>query len=686
MDKKGVATASPQEYPKESLDLDGLVLVTFVSVEDQDTFDTDMIAKQGADEIMDVVDLIETFPKKIEDYNEEARKFNEEIERKKEAGEKGRERLRALKKLILSPDMYRVDKVLVYPWAHLSNSLSNEDTAKDVCPKIAAILKERGKDAYYSPFGWYKAFKIECLGDEVGESFRDVKLAINPENVRARSRFAMVTEKGEWVDLCTDEDKKDIASKIPKRYKTPAWRDFHDAVISEVVSVREQGGEEPPHIKLMQQFEIADFEPLSDPGNLRWYTKGVIMKNLLKDYIENMVLDQGYILVDTPVMYTVKNKRLTAQTARFPAKTYWVHSGDDRFLLRFASDFLLFSLFAEMNIKEESLPLGAYEWEQYAFRREQKGELSGLRRLRAFTMPDLHTMCKDLPQAAAEFKRQFLLDNQVLSDIGAEAFMVIRTTEDFWESQKDWIIDIIKQEGKPALFEIWPERYYYFILKFERVAMSASRSTSTLSTIQIDVESSAESIEVHGKQMMKYNITYKNKAGEIGRPVILHNSPSGGIERVIWALLEGNVRLEKERVPGFKTWLSPVQVRVMSIGKDQNEYAEGIMKQLNDKGFRADFDDRDETVNKKIRNAEMEWIPYLVVVGGKEVEAKTVSVRKRLIGQKINANVKNPTSKQVNNIPLDDLVAMLEEDCKGFPRRKLPLPFRYYSTRISFRQ
>jgi len=66
--------------------------------------------------------------------------------------------------------MYRVDKVLVYPWAHLSNSLSNEDSAMDVCPKIAASLKERGKDAYYSPFGWYKAFKIECLGDEVGKA------------------------------------------------------------------------------------------------------------------------------------------------------------------------------------------------------------------------------------------------------------------------------------------------------------------------------------------------------------------------------------------------------------------------------------------------------------------------------------------------------------------------------------
>src|SRR4030042_218314 len=106
MEKMGVATASPQEYPGESLDLDGLVLVVFVSVEDQDTFDTNLIARQGTEEILDVINLIETFPQKIEEYNEEVRKFNEELERRKDAGGKGRERLRVLKKLILASEMY----------------------------------------------------------------------------------------------------------------------------------------------------------------------------------------------------------------------------------------------------------------------------------------------------------------------------------------------------------------------------------------------------------------------------------------------------------------------------------------------------------------------------------------------------------------------------------------------------
>ncbi len=370
------------------------------------------------------------------------------------------------------------------------------------------------------------------------------------------------------------------------------------------------------------------------------------------------MIENGAVLVDTPVMYTVLNKKLTAQTARFPAKTYTVLSGNTRFHLRFASDFLLFNMFSEMHIREEHLPLRAYEWEQYAFRREQAGELSGLRRLRAFTMPDLHTLCKDLPQAADEFRKQFLMVNKCLDDMGLKSYIIIRTTEDFWAENKAWIIDIIKQDGNPAIIELWPERYYYFILKLERPVLSAASQTSTLSTIQIDVESSADVIEQYGKQRQKYDIKYHSKDGTTGHPVILHNSPSGGIERVIWALLETNARYQDSRVTGLPTWLSPVQVRVVSLSEKEVARAEEIMKQLTGAGIRADVDDRDEKIGKKIRSAEVEWVPYTVVIGQEEVKNKTVSVRKRLVGQPLKDG---NTSEQVNNITYDELHSRREK-------------------------
>jgi len=180
---------------------------------------------------------------------------------------------------------------------------------------------------------------------------------------------------------------------------------------------------------------------------------------------------------------------------------------------------------------------------------------------------------------------------------------------EFWAENKDWIIDVIRGEGRPALLELWQERYYYFILKYERPALSAAGQSSTLATIQIDVESGMDYIEQYGKRRQKYDIVWHAKDGSTGHPIILHNSPSGGIERVIWALLEGNMRYQNTIVTGFKTWLSPVQVRVLTVSEKEAVYAEQIMKDLNAHNIRCDYDDRDETVAKKIRQAEVEWMP-----------------------------------------------------------------------------
>ncbi len=687
MEKKAKATSAPQDFKEKDIQLDGKVLVCYISVEDQDTFDINIIAKQAVNEIINGIKLIESFPQKIEEKNAEIKKFNNGIEKAKKAAEKNPKikvgKPRELKKLILEPSQYKVDRIMVYPWAHLSSYLSQDKSAADVCPVIANLLEDNGYESHFSPFGWYKSFKIDCLGHEVAEMFRDIKLAVLADEVREVSVFKIVTKDMEVIDLCDNSEESRRKAKLPERYSGNEWKDFQDFVKSEVLNIKEKDKKEPPHIKLMQKFELADFDDASDAGNLRWYTKGVLFKNLIKDYVEHLVLENGAIMADTPVMYTVKNKKLTAQTARFPAKTYWVLSGSNRFLLRFASDFLLFNMFSQMQIREETLPLPVYEWETFAFRREQAGELSGLRRVRSFIMPDLHTLCKDLPQAIEEFKKQFAMNCKCLNDMGIKSNIVVRTTEEFWNENKEWIKEFIAESGEPALLELWPERYYYFILKFEQPVLSAYGKTATLTTIQIDVESSQDYIEQYGKKTQKYNIVYKSKDGSTGHPIILHNSPSGAVERVLWALLESNIRYEKDEVTGFKTWLSPVQVRVMSISGKEKDYADEIMKKVNALNIRCDFDDRDEKIGKKIRSSEVEWIPYTIVVGNKELENNTISVRKRLIGEKL---VDGKRSEQINDIKLEKLIGMINKDLEGFPRRELPLPFRYFSKKISFRQ
>ncbi len=672
--KNSKATSNPQEFEGDIIDLKGLILVAFVSVEDQDTYDTDLIAKQAADVIEEAIYLISGFPEKINKKNEEIREYNRKIEKGEIKG-KPRDHVELCK----DRSKYQVDKVLVYPWAHLSKFLSKKPEAKDVCPKIARNLEEKGIEAYFSPFGWYKSFKINCIGHEVAEMYRDVKLYIQPEEHVINSEFKVITPQGKEVSLKFDENNEVIP------IKGVGDEDFYAFLNSELKARREDKGVEPAHIKIMKEFELVDFDENTDAGNLRWYTKGVIMKNLIKNYIEDRIIDFGAVLIDTPLMYTVKNDKLTAQTARFPARTYWVESGSDRYLLRFASDFLLFDMVSHMNLKPRYFPLRLYEWEQYDFRREQEGELTGLRRLRGFIMPDMHTICKDLESSIEEFKLQYDLIKKLLEDLGIPTHIIFRTTKDFYKENKKWIIELIQKENMPALLELWEDRYYYFILKFERPVLSAQNKSATLSTNQIDVESSLEyMIDNEGKRRQKYNISFIDEDGRKQHPIILHNSPTGGLERILWGLIETAVRNKDKLVPGFKTWLSPIQIRIVTIGPEQKEYAETILEKLNKLKYRADFDDREETISKKIRQAEIEWIPYVVVIGKKEVENNTISIRKRLIGRPYGP--KKRTFEQFNDVSLEKLLEMLETDTKDFPKYKLPIPYRRMSTKIYYRK
>ncbi len=672
--KNKEATSKPQEFPQGVIKMDGLILIAYVSVEDQDTYDTSLIARQGAGVIEDAIIQITNFPEKIREKNEEIREYNKKVQNGKIKGSE-----RNLVELIKDRSMYHVDKILVYPWAHLSKFLSNEENAMEVCPKIADLLEEKGIEARFSPFGWYKSFKINCIGHEVAEMYRDVKLAIKPEEQVKNSIFKVITDKGKEIDIEFDEEHKFLPLKEIKD------EDFNLFLKSELGSRKIDKAVEPAHIKVMKEFELVDFDQNSDKGNLLWYSKGVIMKNLIRNLVEDRIIDYGAILIDTPIMYTVKNKKLTAQTARFPARSYWVESGKDRFLLRYASDFLLFYLFSQMNLKPQYFPLRAYEYEQYDFRREQEGELSGLRRLRGFIMPDMHTLCKDMNSSIAEFKKQYELIKSLEKDLGIESYVIFRATKEFYEKNKDWIIDLIKTEKRPALLELWEERYYYYVLKFERNVLSAQNRSATLATNQIDVESSLEFMRDNdGVERQKYNIFFTDTDGHIKHPIILHNSPTGGLERVLWGLIESAIRNKQKIVPGFRTWLSPIQVRILTVSDDQNEYAEKILEIINGEEFRADFDDREETLGKKIRQSEIEWIPYTIIIGKKEQTNNTISIRKRLINKPFGS--KNQTCEQYSDKGLDTLLDMLEEDSRGFPRYKLPKPFRKYSTKIFFRK
>jgi len=294
------------------------------------------------------------------------------------------------------------------------------------------------------------------------------------------------------------------------------------------------------------------------------------------------------------------------------------------------------------------LPLKLYELTRYSFRREKSGELAGLRRLRAFSMPDCHAFCKDIDQAKEEFVKRFELSLKVIEGLGIspndDVDMVIRFTSDFYEQNKKFIKEFAARMKKPILVEIWKERFFYFIVKWEFNFVDSMGKAAALSTDQIDVENGE-----------RYNIEFVDSDGEKKYPIILHNSPSGAVERVIFVLLEKSDRdVTMGKVPALPLWLSHTQVRIVPVASKHLEFSQKILGELDRNNIRADIDDRELSVAKKIREAESEWIHFIIVIGDKEVEGGELVVRERLSKSQYGINLENLIKNiklQVSNKP-----------------------------------
>ncbi|HEC82231.1 MAG TPA: threonine--tRNA ligase, partial [Thermoplasmatales archaeon] len=413
--------------------------------------------------------------------------------------------------------------------------------------------------------------------------------------------------------------------------------------------------------------ELVDYEPASDSGVFRWYPKGRMIKGLLEQHINNMVRSIGGMQVETPIMYDIEHPALSAYVKKFPARQYTVKSDDKEFFLRFAACFGQYMIMHDMTISYRHLPLRLYELTHYSFRREQSGEVSGLKRLRCFTMPDLHTLCAGINQATEEFKRQFKTAMKWMNDLKLDHEVAIRFVKSFYEKNKELAKDLARLAGKPVLIELWDERYFYFVMKFEFNIIDSLKKASALSTVQIDVENAK-----------RFDITYMDENGEKQYPFILHTSISGSIDRCLYALLEREaIKMKQGKKPMLPLWLSPTQVRFIPVNDDFIPDCEAFVEQFHQSTeviVRADIDDREESVSRKIRDAEKEWVPIIVVVGEKERKNKTFTPRFR--SSEIGENSRTYSLKELYNLILQYV--------RDYPQEPLPVPL-YLSKRPKFK-
>ena len=567
----------------------------------------------------------------------------------------------AISQVTTSMNKIGCKKLLLYPYAHLSSNLARPSTAITLLKEMESAATTSNLVVSHSPFGWTKSYNIKVKGHPLAESFKVITKDTSATNTKPNKELTSDALKGEskirsfWKILSPDGTLTNIGEFNFSNYpKLEILAKYESAKIRKV-------DKPPPHVALMKKMGIADYEPASDSGNMRFYPNGRLIKSLIERYVTDKVKEYGGYEVETPIMYDSEHPSMVSYFNRFPARQYNIDSEGKKLFLRFAACFGQFLMANQYQLSHKNLPYKLYELTRYSFRREQSGELVGLRRLRAFTMPDCHAFCKDMPQAINEIKTRFDLSQTVLEELGIDQSdyeMAIRFTEDFYNENTSAIKELVKKHNRPVLVEMWKEKFFYFVLKWEFNFIDAHGKASALSTDQIDVENAS-----------RYGINFVDENNAKQHPIILHNSPSGAIERIIYALLEKAASdSHTGKKPQLPLWLAPTQVRVIPLKEEFNEFTEKLALRISTKNrIRVDVDDRNESIGKRIHDAEKEWIRYILVIGQREANSENLSIRDRETGS-------------IRELSFDDFIDEIKKQTSEKPFTGLNLP-KYLSKR-----
>lgn len=470
----------------------------------------------------------------------------------------------------------------------------------------------------------------------------------------------MPSEFFRWVIIDVDGKEYEITPKNWKNCKV--WRNSEKYqnlkcfVRNELVG-KPKKKEEPKHIEYMKKLELVDYCPESDLGHMKWYPNGVLIKDLLLDYAQKLALEWGAVKIKTPLIYRTSVKEIKELMKEFMEREYLLKYDKKELVLRFASDPGVFPFIKKMLYSYNQLPLKVYE-EAMCFRREQSGELLGLARVRSFIMSDMHGLYKDEESAKKEFKDLCLKFKKIMeTTISKDWAFGWEVVEEYFEKYKKLFKEIIREIDMPGFFKIMKKMWHYYAFKNEFQAISPDGNNVQISTVQWDVKNGKRfGFEYVGKDNKKHNI-----------PIIIHASSFGSIERALASMLEYAGKMEKKGFePMLPVWLSPEQVRILPVADRHLKFAEELADELEKEGIRVGIDDRSERIPKKVHDAKMRWIPFIIVVGDRDLQGEKLNIVFREDAKLMKENIKKMTK--------DEFIKMFKERYGDFPKRPLYIP------------
>ena len=374
------------------------------------------------------------------------------------------------------------------------------------------------------------------------------------------------------------------------------------------------------HRKLGKEMGLFTFSEYLGSGLPLYTPKGASIRLALNNYVESVQTKKGYTQVWTPQIAKAKLYQISGHYDKYKDSMFRVVSNysDEEFFLKPMNCPQHTQIFASQQHSYRDLPLRLSDFAML-YRDEKPGELNGLARVRAFSQDDCHIFCRE-DQVDEEIDTALTMTKEIMSTFGLKYKYRLSTRDPAhpekylgdpatWDKVEAWAVDIMKR-NHIEYFD-GPGEAAFYAPKMDLIATDALGREWQLSTVQIDFV-----------MPERFNLEYTDKDGTKKRPVMIHRAIIGSPERFIMIMIEhfaGN----------FPVWISPVQVKIIPITENQNDYAASLKNQLQEEGIRVEVDDRSETMQAKIRDAQIEKMPFMLIVGRREAESDSVAVRQR---------------------------------------------------------
>ncbi len=483
-----------------------------------------------------------------------------------------------------------------------------------------------------------QVYKIELLNDlkEHGTTvFSEIYSNGSSSKEQKVDRVSIYTT-GDFVDLCRGphvDSTQDIGVFKLTKLAGAYWRgDENNPQLQRIYGVAFKTEEElEEYLNLQEEIKKRDHRVLGRKLDLftsselvgqglpLFTPKGTIVRDLLQNFVEDLNRQNGYLHVWIPHITKPDLYKVSGHWDKFKDDLFHVQGKDNEFALKPMNCPHHTQIYAFKPRSYRDLPIRFYETTT-VYRDEKSGELGGLTRVRCITQDDGHLFIRD-DQIEQEFDLLLEMQRKVLQAIGLTDYWIRLSLRDpnnkeaylgddeIWEKAQKTMADILEKRGIKYIPAEGEAAFYG--PKMDLMVKDSLGREWQLSTIQLDFN-----------MPVRFNLTYTDKEGKDRHPIMIHRAFLGSIERIIGVLIE-------HFAGAFPLWLSPVQVVLVPVGEGHIGWCRELAKELIDKNIRVEVDVSNETVGNKIRKAQESKVPYMLVVGDKEIESGQLSIRKR---------------------------------------------------------